>query len=260
MDVASFAGGSVSDSNYVESYLDSDDYSFSRGIPYPMPTNGYFRFAFEEVYGWTNKTVPLEFNVNSVDEKINFWPGAGTYWLQNSGELVKKLVNDVFGEYSSSESEAPSFNKKCLSWMVSPSDKCKIDNGRGGYPCKADGTGYDQNAKCVVYMCDAGYYRKEDRTGCLPIPPTPIPDNRDKEEEEEETNDSSSDGISTETIIIIVVCSVVLAALIVVAILVECGVIRPCCKPRQDEQRVPLAQDDESSISNTSRVSESRSE
>ncbi|GIQ88487.1 hypothetical protein KIPB_010743, partial [Kipferlia bialata] len=74
-DVSSFAGGSVLDSNYIQSQL-TDDMHKTEGIPAPFPTDAYLRFAFEQVFSWDPEdyTSPLEFKVNPTDVQIPYWP------------------------------------------------------------------------------------------------------------------------------------------------------------------------------------------
>ena len=223
MDVASFAGGSVSDNSYIESFLGQDDYNLENGIPYPMPTNAVFRFAFEEVFGWDGKETPLEFVLNSVDLKLPYWPRTGSAWLEDAGTLVKMCVEQVFSVYSSKD-EAPALDTKCLPWMVTlDEDRCAISNGRGGYPCKSDGTGYDKDQSCVVYECNPGYYKSGDRLSCLPLP----------QEEKEETNK----GLGPGAISTIVISLLIVIALVIIAILIHKNIIR--CSKRHGEA-VPL--------------------
>ena len=234
MDVASFAGGSVSDNSYMESFLEREDYSLEKGIPYPMPTNAVFRFAFEEVFGWDGNETPLEFVLNSVDLKLPYWPRTGSAWLEDAGSLVKMCVDKVFSVYSSG-SEAPALSAKCLPWMVTLDERCTVQNGRGGYPCKSDGSGYDQNQRCVVYECDAGYYRSEDKLSCLPLP--------------NDDSGSSSKSLGAGAIATIVICSLAVIALVVIAVLIHKGIIR-CGK--KGKESVPLVESTSSNDDGTS--------
>eukprot|EP00766_Chilomastix_caulleryi_P006324 gnl/Chilomastix_caulleri/847.p1 GENE.gnl/Chilomastix_caulleri/847~~gnl/Chilomastix_caulleri/847.p1 ORF type:complete len:203 (+),score=53.94 gnl/Chilomastix_caulleri/847:170-778(+) len=156
------------------------------------------------------------------------WPRSGSRWLEDAGELVRRCVDDVFGVYSS-HNEAPANNQTCLPWMVVPADDggCVISNGRGGFPCKVDGTGYDTNATCVVYSCAAGFYRTADRKGCEPIP-TPA---------------EEAEGLSGGAIAGIVVCCLIVAAAIVVGILIQRGIIRIPCKKGDRGANVPLVEE-----------------
>eukprot|EP00767_Chilomastix_cuspidata_P000337 gnl/Chilomastix_cuspidata/1081.p1 GENE.gnl/Chilomastix_cuspidata/1081~~gnl/Chilomastix_cuspidata/1081.p1 ORF type:complete len:824 (-),score=313.56 gnl/Chilomastix_cuspidata/1081:1901-4159(-) len=200
MDVASFAGGSVSDSGYVEEYLSAADYSTGAGVPYPMPTDGYVRFAFEEVFSWnTSVSTPLEFHINPVDLKLPYWPRAGEWWTEDLAQLVNLTVAAVFDVYATQTTSFPDSSAACLPWMKIPADDaCEgtISNGVGGYQCAASGAGYDTST-CVAFECNDGYYLDIASGSCTEVP-------------------GEGGGLSVLAIVLICVAAVIVVAVVAV--------------------------------------------
>ncbi|KAJ4458313.1 hypothetical protein PAPYR_5995 [Paratrimastix pyriformis] len=197
-DIASFAGGSVIDSQLIDQIRDqvkaqAPQYTASelplipaRGlvspphvslahppgtsaprpqlhvVPPQLPRNGYLRFAFYDLYAWDwtvrQKGIPLEFLVNPADWVIPTWPAAN--------DLTLNLLTSVF------KLSAPYFDK-CASWEVKYDAACTpIANGRAGRPCDA-ATGTFDTTRCAFLDCLAGYYKNADGA-CVEVPSTPV--------------------------------------------------------------------------------------
>ncbi|KAJ4458287.1 hypothetical protein PAPYR_5963 [Paratrimastix pyriformis] len=108
-DIASFAGGSVIDSQLIDQIRDqvspSPQYTASElpSFPHELPRNGYLRFAFYDLYAWDwtvrQKGIPLEFLVNPADWVIPTWPAAN--------DLTLNLLTSVFKLSAPTSTSAP---------------------------------------------------------------------------------------------------------------------------------------------------------
>ncbi|GKT37173.1 hypothetical protein ADUPG1_010013 [Aduncisulcus paluster] len=152
-DVASFAGGSVLDSNWIFDTVDPSLFG-KNNIPRPFLRNQYLRFAFEELFPWdwelSSDSIPSEFVVNNATHFVDFWPSPGPDAELNSiDEMVEAVI--------------PSFDVCGIGEFLRDDDGCPLDHGFGGHPCEKNVSSlseeYDFNMDvCQSLGCEDGYY------------------------------------------------------------------------------------------------------
>ena len=98
-----------------------------------------------------NKSVPLEYKVTPVDERISLYEN---YSDSNYHVFVQK-AKEIFAKY---ENKCNPNNKN----LFLLDNKCD----HGGYPCGEDGT-WDK-AKCVQFYCDIGFIFDKGSNKCIP--------------------------------------------------------------------------------------------
>ncbi|KAJ4458279.1 putative mitogen-activated protein kinase [Paratrimastix pyriformis] len=190
-DIASFAGGSVIDSQFIEELREevlAKYPQYASIFPAPFPRNGYLRFAFQEIYAfdWVTrqKGLPLEFLINPADVVLPYWPSASST-QDASAETLTRLF----------KLSAPAFDR-CAAWEVRnlgikiptrfplrhghaptsfryDSACTPIAHGRAGRPCDA-ATGTFDTTRCAFLDCLTGYYKNADGI-CASIPTSKPP-------------------------------------------------------------------------------------
>ena len=98
-----------------------------------------------------NKSVPLEYKVTPVDERISLYEN---YTDSNYHVFIQK-AKEIFAKY---ENKCNPNNKN----LFLLDNKCD----HGGYPCGGDGT-WDK-AKCVQFYCDIGFIFDKGSNKCIP--------------------------------------------------------------------------------------------
>lgn len=154
MDVASFAGGSVMDSQYVFDDSFAPQYNTHIGLT-KLPTTALHRWAFEQIFSWNwsqpfdSVKTPLEYVNNPVDDYINYWPAGGSRYMDHNTYL--NLAVEAYKKASSI----------CYPFQMKTSRYCEsVGGGIYANPCDLQSNRYNEDI-CSFYSCIDGYMLTE---------------------------------------------------------------------------------------------------
>lgn len=154
MDVASFAGGSVMDSQYIFDDSFAPQYETHIGLK-KLPTTALHRWAFEQVFSWNWSQpfdavkTPLEYVNNPVDDYINYWPPGGSRYMDHTTYLT--LAVEAYKKVSST----------CYPFQMKISKYCtSMGGGIYANPCDTQKDRYNEDL-CSFYSCIDGYMLTE---------------------------------------------------------------------------------------------------
>lgn len=168
MDVASFAGGSVLDTDYLFAQEWTKNPKIAK-IVSPLPSSALHRFAFEQLYSWNvtaarpdidPQYTPLEYVNNPVDDYLTHWFSPGSEY--NGREARRKLAISAYNKlsttcYDSQKMYGPSCQR--------PDDSTHVY----GYACGANGV-FDKT-QCIPMQCRIGFVQHPETNTCTPQPP-----------------------------------------------------------------------------------------
>ena len=111
---------------------------------------------FSELDYEDKKNIPLEYQINKIDERVNIYNGYDDSKYQNFIDEAKK----IFKKY---ETQCNPKNKNLL--LIN--DKCYFLGAHlhGGFPC--DDNGFWNKKKCVPSYCDIGYVYDKIKNKCI---------------------------------------------------------------------------------------------
>ncbi|KAK2943964.1 hypothetical protein BLNAU_21110 [Blattamonas nauphoetae] len=152
-DVASFAGGSVLDSDFLFAFSALFPHPTDKKKPNLIPssfprTGSRLRWAFEEIFSLSHDTRDevLEFKVNEPDHKLPVFPSTDDYQEAGYTRLLSAMSKKLTGV-------------ECEPWEVLPNAECKADTEHHsilGNPCTIEGKWDTQT--CVHAKCEPGFY------------------------------------------------------------------------------------------------------
>ncbi|TNJ26834.1 hypothetical protein GMRT_10587 [Giardia muris] len=153
MVVASFAGGSVMDTDYIFSKDFLEDNVEERLSIRRLPTSAIHRWAFEQLFSWNTSqkyspvATPLEFVNNPVDLYVDLWPTPKTG--MKSPTFYRDLSNAVYDTVTT---------KGCLDFQVQlDTEYCPpLGNKLFGHQCNPLTNTYSPTT-CAFYSCMSGY-------------------------------------------------------------------------------------------------------
>ena len=197
--IVGYKGNPVSDEIFDASQSASSYTNFENNEVYKnLLENGFkishvsFYQSFDYSYQG-NKTIPKEYNIFPVDERVNIYQRYNDYLYDT---FIQKAL-EIFEKYN--------INKKCnpnnLLLTLDPNDEktCYIFNNdkhaHGGYKYKENG---EWSNNCIPYYCDIGYIFDTYKNIC-------IKDTCVEEEEEKEgiIDSNSEDGFPAYAIVLI---------------------------------------------------------
>lgn len=150
MDVASFAGGSVMDSQYVFDKSFFPQYETHIGLK-KLPTTALHRWAFEQIFSWNWSQpfdpikTPLEYVNNPVDDYINYWPPGGSRYMDHNTYL--NLAVEAYKKASTS----------CYPFQMKTTRYCdSMGDAIYAHPCDFQKNRYNEDL-CSFYSCLDGY-------------------------------------------------------------------------------------------------------
>lgn len=152
MIVASFAGGSVMDTDYIFSKAFLDNKVEERLSIRRLPTSAVHRWAFEQLFSWNTSqeyspvATPLEYVNNPVDTYVDLWPTPKTG--MKSLTFYKDLSNAVYDLVT----------KGCFDFQVQlDTEYCPpLGNKLFGHKCDPQTNMYSPTT-CSFYSCMSGY-------------------------------------------------------------------------------------------------------
>jgi len=170
MDVASFAGGSVMDTDFVFSKDHSKDLSKRHDLR-ALPTSAIFRWAFEQIYSWDDSleyspsSTPLEYVNNPVDDYLEYWPRPGSEYtdLQSLAHISVEAYKKV--------------SAKCYDFQVSPAEECASfapEDSHLAYGAACVSGQFDPKV-CKFMECETGYVLNSDGSCTLQPEKTMLP-------------------------------------------------------------------------------------
>ena len=156
--IVGYKGNPISDEIFDASQSASSYTNFENNEVYKnLLENGFkishvsFYQSFDYSYQG-NKTIPKEYNIFPVDERVNIYQRYNDYLYDT---FIQKAL-EIFEKYN--------INKKCnpnnLLLTLDPNDEktCYIFNNdkhaHGGYKCEENG---EWSNNCIPYYCDIGY-------------------------------------------------------------------------------------------------------
>ncbi|BFU21981.1 hypothetical protein EHI8A_137670 [Entamoeba histolytica HM-1:IMSS-B] len=111
--------------------------------------NGEMRISFIETFAWDysfNQTIPREFLIHPVDERINLYK----FFDNKLGQFIAK-AKDIHAKY---QNECNPNNKRLVKYSKECDQQISMEHAHGGFKCGDDGKWSNQ---CVAAYCDKGY-------------------------------------------------------------------------------------------------------
>ncbi|BFU21865.1 hypothetical protein EHI8A_050920 [Entamoeba histolytica HM-1:IMSS-B] len=110
---------------------------------------GYMRISFFETFEWNynyNETIPREFVLNPVDERVNIF--------KYSPSKIDQFVDEGLKIYKKYQSECNPLNKRLVKVDSACDNNITIEHAHGGHICGDDGK---WSTECVASYCEPGY-------------------------------------------------------------------------------------------------------
>ncbi|EMD44229.1 hypothetical protein EHI8A_004250 [Entamoeba histolytica HM-1:IMSS-B] len=178
------------------------------------------RFSYCETYKLNyqfNETIPREFIVDPVDERVNIYQFNDNK-LNEFIQEAQKIINKYKEECNSKNDRLVLLSQEC-------DNKSTIEHGHGGFKCGNDNK---WTKECVISYCDEGYKFDRINQKCI-IDVCYTPDNS------QSSTSDSNDKIKDDDIIFIVVGSIIAICVIVTLIVLVIGLVVFCVKKKHNK-------------------------
>ena len=174
-------------------------------------------------YKESDKDIPLEFNVEPVDERFEYYD---FFYESNLNDFINEADN-IFKKY---ETKCNPKNKRLVLVKEECDGQFENKHTHGGYECGDDGF---WSTKCVPSYCDIGYLFDRNKKKCIPDP---------CDDTEEEVSSQEEEPSNIVEIILIIICCLLFLGILIIGIFIYIKMNKYKIKinniPMEDEDRM----------------------